>query len=52
MGAKEDMHVEKLSYRVLNFGSAQGNVVHEVFFVKAYVVTNIIFLFDILFAMI
>ena len=45
MGAKEDIHAEKLSYRVLNFGSARGNVVHEVFFFKAYVVTNIIFLF-------
>ena len=53
MGAKEDVYAEKLSYRVLNFASAPGNVVHEVFLFEAYVVTiNIIFLFDILFVMI
>ena len=51
--AKEDVYVEKLSYRVLNFASVRGQVVNEVFLFEAYVVTaNIIFFFDIFFVMI
>ena len=43
----------ELPCSVLDFASARGNVVHEVFSFEAYVVTtNIIFLFDILFVMI
>ena len=49
MGAKEDVYAEKLSYRVLKFASAQGNVVHELFLFEAYVMTININLFDILF---
>ena len=53
VGAKEDVYTEKLSYRVLNFASARGNVVHEVFLLEAYLMTiNIISLFDILLVMI
>ena len=54
VGSK-DVYAEKLSYGVVNFASARGNVVHDVFLFEAYVVTiNIIFflLFDILFVMI
>ena len=49
VGAKEDVYAEKLSYRVLKFASAQGNVVHELFLFEAYVMTININLFDILF---
>ena len=45
VGAKEDAYAKNLSYRVLNFASARGNVVHEVFLFGAYIVIiNVIFL--------
>ena len=52
VGPKEDVYSKKLSYRVLNFASAQGNKVHEVFLFEVYVVPINIYLFDILFIII
>ena len=50
--ARDDEYAKILIYRVLNFASAQGNTVHEVFLFEAYAVAINIFFFDILFFMI